>query len=133
MTDPKGKIFGKKSLRYATGPLTNLSAAITAFSACYTYVQELMSGEAAKEHVTAVLSKSKLPTYFRCVDVSAYVCGLLRNRRHLTTKKGPHISRQITRSRSLGHTAILPPLRLVTSHLAIAEHVGFCVVIPTLD
>ncbi len=37
------------------------------------YKQELMSGEAAKERVTAVPSKSRLPTYFRFGAASAYV------------------------------------------------------------
>ena len=82
-------------------------------------MNELMSGEAAKEHVTAVLSKSKLLAYFRWVVVSAYVCSLSkqRNRRHLTRKEGPHMSlfQGISLSLSLAHNclAILPPLRLV--------------------
>ena len=89
-----------------------------------------MSGEAAKEHVTAVLSKSKLPTYFRCVDVSAYVCGLSkqRNRRRVPASRlfeaNHFLSHSLTIAWPYCHRCGL----CVTSHLAIAEHVRFCVI-----
>ena len=40
------------------------------------YHQELMSAEGAKERVTLVPSKSKLPTYFRFGEALAASCGL---------------------------------------------------------
>ncbi len=42
-------------------------------SQLHVYCQELISGEAAKERVTVVPSKSRLPTYFRFCAASAYV------------------------------------------------------------
>ena len=41
-----------------------------------THYQELMSAEGAKERVTLVPSKSKLPTYFRFGEALAASCGL---------------------------------------------------------
>ena len=42
----------------------------------YIQNQELMSAEGAKERVTLVSSKSKLPTYFRFGEALAASCGL---------------------------------------------------------
>ncbi len=57
----------------ATDAATELITGVWIGAPAYLAWQELMGGEAAKERVTAVPSKSKLPTYFRFGVASAYV------------------------------------------------------------
>ena len=49
------------------------------------FKQELMSGEAAKERVTPVPSKSELLTYFRFGSAQCASCGLSPTFGHATT------------------------------------------------